>query len=72
LAHEAATKFELSFDDAKAAVDSCAAFVNALDAVMWSTIWKDLPLTQHEMNVEAWSCCKAQQPDIDELPLLAE
>jgi hypothetical protein len=61
LAHEAATRFELSFDDAKAAVDSCAAFVNALDAVMWSTIWKDLPLTQYEMNVEAWSCCKAER-----------
>jgi len=61
LAHEAATKFELSFDDAKAAVDSCAEFVNALDAVMWSTIWKDLPLTQYEMNVEAWSRCKAER-----------
>lgn len=61
LAHEAATKFELSFDDAKATVDSCAAFVTALDAVMWSTIWKDLPLTQYEMNVEAWSRCKAER-----------
>jgi len=61
LAHEAATKFELSFGDAKSAVDSCAEFVNALDAVMWSTIWKDLPLTQYEMNVEAWSCCKAER-----------
>lgn len=61
LAHEAATKFELSFDDAKAAVDSCTAFVNALDAVMWSTIWRDLPLTQYEMNVEAWSRCNAER-----------
>lgn len=61
LAHEAATKFELSYDDAKASVDSCAAFVNALEAVMWSTIWKDLPLTQYEMNVEAWSRCKAER-----------
>jgi len=64
LAHEAATKFELSFDDAKAAVDSCAAFVNALDAVMWSTIWKDLPLTQYEMNVAAWSRCEAARKDL--------
>lgn len=61
LAHEAATKFELAFDDAKSAVDSCSAFVNALDAVMWSTIWKDLPLTQYEMNVEAWNRCKAER-----------
>lgn len=61
LAHEAATKFELTFDDAKSAVDSCSAFVNALDAVMWSTVWKDLPLTQYEMNIEAWTCCKAER-----------
>jgi hypothetical protein len=61
LAHEAATNFEVSFDDAKSAVDSCAGFVIALDAVMWSTIWKDLPLTQYEMNVAAWSRCKAER-----------
>lgn len=61
MAHEAATKFELSFDDAKAAVDSCAEFVSALDAFLWSSIWKDLPLTQYEMNVEAWSCYKAER-----------
>lgn len=61
LAHEAATKFELSFGDAMAAVDSCSAFVRALDAVMWSTIWKTVPLTQHEMNVAAWSQYNAER-----------
>lgn len=61
LAHEAATKFDLSFDDATAAVDSCDAFVHALDAVMWSTIWKDVPLTQYEMNIAAWSRCNAER-----------
>lgn len=59
LAHEAATKFLVSFDDAKSVLDSCALFVSALDAVMWSTIWKDEPLTQYEMNVAAWDRCKA-------------
>lgn len=59
LAHEAATKFLLSFEDAEAAVESCALFTRALDAVIWSTIWKDEPLTQYEMNVAAWSRCKA-------------
>jgi hypothetical protein len=58
LAHEAATKFLISFEDAKAAVDSCTLFASALDAVMWSTIWRDEPLTQYEMNVAAWSRCK--------------
>ena len=33
----------------------------ALDAVMWSTIWKDLPLTQYEMNDEAWFCYKTER-----------
>lgn len=61
LAHEAATKFEILFDEAKDAIDSCAAFVKALDAVMWSTVWKDLPLTQYEMNIEAWSSCNAER-----------
>ncbi|UXH77908.1 hypothetical protein [Roseateles amylovorans] len=61
LAHEAATKFDLSFDEARDAVNSCAAFVSALDAVMWTTIWKDLPLTQYEMNVDAWSSCRAER-----------
>lgn len=59
LAHEAATKFLISFQDAQEAVESCALFVCALDAVMWATIWKDQPLTQYEMNVAAWSRCKA-------------
>lgn len=59
LAHEAATKVLLSFDDAKVAVESCALFTRALDALIWSTIWKDEPLTQYEMNVAAWSRCKA-------------
>ncbi|RBJ64124.1 hypothetical protein C3L29_041025, partial [Pseudomonas sp. MWU12-2534b] len=53
LTDEAATKLERSFNDAKAAVDSCASCTNALDAVVWSTIWKDLPLTEYGMNVEA-------------------
>lgn len=61
LAHEAATKFALSFDDAKAAVDSCGAFAHALDAVMWCTIWKDVPLTQYEMNIAAWSRYNAER-----------
>lgn len=61
LAHEAATKFLISFEDAKAAVESCVLFVSALDAILWSTIWKDEPLTQYEINVAAWSRCTAMR-----------
>lgn len=59
LAHEAATRYVLSFDDAKSDIDSCALISKALDALMWSTVWRAVPLTQYEMNVAAWKSCKA-------------
>lgn len=55
LAHEAAAYFELSFEHAYSAVEACAMCSRALDAVLWDTVWKDLPLTQYEMNVAACS-----------------
>lgn len=61
LAHEPASEFPISYADAALALDGCALFVNALDALMWSTIWKDKPLTQYEMNVAAWSSCKEER-----------
>ena len=54
LAHEAASNFIVSYKDAKSALDSIVAFTNAFDAVKWATVWKDLPLTQYEMNNHAW------------------
>lgn len=59
LAHEAATKFKLTFDEAKAAIEACAGFIEALEAILWATVWKDQPLTQYEMNVAAWASCRA-------------
>lgn len=53
LAHEAATKFEISYEDANSAIDACSTFTNALDSVLWATVWKDTPLTQYEMNMAA-------------------
>lgn len=57
LAHETASGFQLSFEDAKGAVDSCELMVKVLDAILWATIWKDEPLTQYEMNCAAWKSC---------------
>jgi hypothetical protein len=57
LAHETASGFQLSFEDAKGAIDSCALMVQALDAILWATIWKDEPLTQYERNCAAWKSC---------------
>lgn len=54
LAHEAATKYAVSFENAKTALSCVQEFASALDAILWSTVWKELPLTQYEMNVDAW------------------
>lgn len=54
LAHEAATNYSVSFQEAQGAVKCVEDFARALDAVMWATIRKDDPLTQYEMNLFAW------------------
>lgn len=53
LAHEAASNYIVTYDHAKSAVECATIFTAAVDAVLWSTIWKDEPLTQYEMNVNA-------------------
>lgn len=61
LAHEAATNYQVSYNDALSAVASCAAFHEALNGVLWGTVWKDVPLTHYEMNVAAWDRCAAHR-----------
>lgn len=53
LAHEAAANYGISRDEALAAVKCVETLVEATDAVLWSTAWKNVPLTQFEMNVDA-------------------
>lgn len=55
LAHEAATKYEISYADALASLSAARDFTEVLDAILWATVWKDEPLTQYEMNVHAWN-----------------
>ena len=50
LAHESATDYAVSFEEAKTAVRCIHQFASALDAIMWATVWKELPFTQYEMN----------------------
>ncbi|WP_312320693.1 hypothetical protein [Stenotrophomonas sp.] len=50
LAHEAASSYEITFEMARSAVESCAMLCDATEAVIWSTAWSDVPLTQLEMN----------------------
>lgn len=54
LAHESATQFFIDYEKAATTVQSVKTLIEAIDAVLWSTVWKDEPLTQYEMNVAAW------------------
>lgn len=55
LAHEAATKYEISYADALSSLKAVGDFTEVVDALLWTTVWKDEPLTQYEMNVHAWN-----------------
>ncbi len=50
LAHEVASSFDVTFQMAKDAVDGCSKLATVIEAVIWHTAWKDVPLTQYEMN----------------------
>jgi hypothetical protein len=54
LAHESATQYLITYEDADSAIASVAALAKATDAILWATIWKDRPLTQYDRNVEAF------------------
>lgn len=50
LAHEAAITYQVTATQARAALDAIDLFMFGMDAVLWSTIWKDEPLTHREMT----------------------
>ncbi|OYY32182.1 MAG: hypothetical protein B7Y28_22780 [Polaromonas sp. 16-63-31] len=58
LAHEAATKYEVNFQDARMSLNAVSKFTEALDAVLWSSVWAGEPLTQYEMNMHTWESYK--------------
>jgi hypothetical protein len=55
LAHEAATRYIVSWEDANAAVECVTAFTAAMDAALWVTVWEKKPLNQREVNDDAWT-----------------
>jgi hypothetical protein len=55
LAHESASNYVVTREDAMTAIECVFNFTTALDAVLWSTVRKHEPLTQYEMNVDAWN-----------------
>lgn len=55
LAHEAAPGYIVSWEEAHAAIECVSAFTIAMDAALWVTVWEKKPLTQREINDDAWS-----------------
>lgn len=53
LAHEAASGHQVTETQARAAIDAIDLFISGIDAVLWSTIWKDEPRTNREMTDRA-------------------
>lgn len=54
LAHESATQFVMTYEKAFDALSCVSLIIETTEAVLWSTVWKDEPLTQFEMNNAAW------------------
>lgn len=52
-AHEAAVSVELPADRCKALLNAVVQWTQAIDGLLWATAYRDLPLTQYEMNVHA-------------------
>lgn len=54
LAHEAATRYIVSWEEAKTAVECVTVFTTAMDVALWVTVWEKKPLNQREINDDAW------------------
>ncbi|MHB1083566.1 MAG: hypothetical protein ACYCZA_01820 [Thiobacillus sp.] len=52
-AHEAASEVSVSADQTRLLLEAVNQWIRAADAVLWTTVHKDLPLTQSEMNEHA-------------------
>ncbi|WP_175772012.1 hypothetical protein [Paraburkholderia phenazinium] len=53
LAHEGAPDHGVSWEQANTAIESVSLLTKALNAILWSTAWKDRPLTMPEMRDSA-------------------
>jgi hypothetical protein len=53
LAHEAASRLELERADVERLFTAVWLLIDGIDAVLWATVYADMPLTQTEMNIKA-------------------
>jgi hypothetical protein len=52
-AHEAAPELETGHDETLQLLDAINSWMNGIDGALWMTLWRNVPLTQSEMNVAA-------------------
>jgi hypothetical protein len=64
LVHEAASKTEVSPQFCKNLLDSAKEFSEGFDAMLWTTAFSDLPLTQTEMNIYAFDALKSERTQL--------
>lgn len=64
LAHESATQFVMTYKKATIAVNCVSLIIDITEAILWSSVWKDEPLTQYEMNIAAWKKYKLVRIDL--------
>ncbi|WP_139237466.1 lysozyme inhibitor LprI family protein [Variovorax sp. OV329] len=53
LAHEAAPRLVVDAETCARALDSVQQWIEAVAAVIWATVYKDVPLSTYEMNMHA-------------------
>jgi len=58
VAHESASRFVITYERAFSSVSAISKLIEVMDAMLWSTVWNDTPLTQREINDAA---CKRMQ-----------
>lgn len=66
LAHEAASDYVVTYSEALNAIDSVRELIKGLDALMWATIWHSVPLTQRELNEDAYISMQAARRKLAE------
>lgn len=64
IAHETASQFRINHETASNILNAVDRIINAMDAIIWETIRKDEPLTQHELNIDAWKKYKRAKAEL--------
>ena len=61
LAHEAAPKLGIDQEGALQLLQTVETWLDAVDGILWMTVWKEVPLTQVEMNMASMPAIEASR-----------